>query len=173
MSHHLLMMLVGLALSAPASSGLATKPDCSAGAPTLPPELAGWASRELVNASTDATGAASSPLLIGHAAEAALKPSGAVQFAATPGKAVEGESHAGILAFTVEAAGSYRVALGSSAWVDVVRDGSALASTTHGHGPQCSGVRKMVDFSLMPGTYLLQIAGSEKPSIAVMVARLP
>lgn len=173
MPRHFLVTLAGLALIAPMSSALAEEPDCTAGAPALPPELAGWASRDAVTAAVDATSATAAPLAIGRAVDATLKPTTDVKFAATPGKAGEGESHAGLLAFTVETAGSYRVALGAGAWIDVVHGGSALVSTAHGHGPQCSDIRKMVDFSLTPGTYLLQIAASPKPSIAVMVAKLP
>jgi hypothetical protein len=173
MSRHFLVTLAGLALIAPTASALAEEPDCSAGAPALPAELAGWASRDAATAAADPAGAAASPLQIGRAADAALKPSDDVRFAAPPGKAGEGESYAGLLAFTVETPGSYRVALGAGAWIDVVRDGGALVSTAHGHGPACSGIRKMVDFTLTPGTYLLQIAASPKPSIAVMVVKLP
>ena len=82
-------------------------------------------------------------------------------------------SHGGLVGFSVTEAGTYRVALGSGAWIDVVRGGKAAASTAHGHGPACSGVRKTVDFPLTPGRYILQIAGNGTPSIAVMVTRLP
>ncbi|WP_447761181.1 homogentisate 1,2-dioxygenase [Sphingopyxis panaciterrae] len=173
MPRHFLVTLAGLALIAPMSSALAEELDCTTGASALPPELADWASRNAVTAAVDATFATAAPLAIGRAADAALKPSADVKFAVTPGKTGEGESNAGLLAFTVETAGSYRVALGAGAWVDVAKDGAALVSTAHGHGPQCSGIRKMVDFSLTPGTYLLQIAASPKPSIAVMIAKLP
>lgn len=173
MSRHFLVMLAGLALLAPASAALAAEHDCSAGTPALPPELAAWNARDAVAAATDAAAAASAPIAIGRAVDAALEPAAAVHFAAAPGKTGEGESRAGLLAFSVETAGSYRVALGAGAWVDVIQGGTALASTAHGHGPQCSGIRKMVDFSLTPGTYLLQIATSPNPSIAVLVAKLP
>ncbi|NIJ38495.1 hypothetical protein FHR22_003206 [Sphingopyxis panaciterrae] len=173
MPRHFLVMLAGLALLAPSSGALAAEPDCTAGAPALPPELAAWGTRDAVTAAVDAAGAATGPITIGRAVDASLQPAAAVDFAAAPGKAGEGESRAGLLGFTVETAGNYRVALGAGAWVDVIQAGTALASTAHGHGPQCSGIRKMVDFSLTPGTYLLQIAASATPSIAVMVAKLP
>ncbi|HEX8555674.1 MAG TPA: homogentisate 1,2-dioxygenase, partial [Sphingomonas sp.] len=74
--------------------------------------------------------------------------------------------------FRVASAGTYRVALDSAMWIDVVAGTAAIASTTHGHGPACSGVRKMVDFALRPGRYVIQLSGSAKPQAVVMVARV-
>ena len=52
-------------------------------------------------------------------------------------------------------------------------DPAAAVSVAHGRGPACSGIRKMVDFALEPGLYVLQIAGNGGPSLPVMIARLP
>ncbi|ALJ11713.1 hypothetical protein [Sphingopyxis macrogoltabida] len=164
--------MTALALAAPGAA-YAEQPDCTTGSAALPAELAGWTSRSTLTGASDAAAAEASPIAIGRAADVALQPASKVRFAAPPGKPGEGETHAGLLAFHVETAGSYRVALGAGAWVDVIQGGSALASTAHGHGPQCSGIRKMVDFSLTPGDYLLQIAASSTPSIAALVAKLP
>ena len=70
-------------------------------------------------------------------------------------------------------AGTYRVALSSGAWIDLVRDGEPVASTAHGHGPNCTGVRKMVDFPLTPGRYTLQLGANGEAEMRVLVARLP
>ena len=67
---------------------------------------------------------------------------------------------------------SYRVALGGKAWIDVVRGGAAVASVAHGHGPACTGVTKMVEFILAPGTYTVQLSGSEADSLALLVAKV-
>lgn len=82
-------------------------------------------------------------------------------------------SHGGVLRFTVAEEGVWRIALSSGAWVDVVKDGKASTSVAHGRGPDCSGIRKMVDYRLSPGTYLLQIAANGFDTLTVMVARLP
>ena len=164
--------MAAFALIAPGADVFAEEPSCTAGNAALPAELAGWASRDPIARATDAADAAASPIATRRPADVAPEPAGKISFAASPGKTVAGETHAGLLAFHVETAGSYRVVLGAGAWVDVIQRGSALASTAHRHGPQCSGIRKMVDFSLTPGDYLLQIAASSAPSIAVMVARL-
>ena len=66
-----------------------------------------------------------------------------------------------------------RVAIDSAAWLDVVADGKSLEAVAHGHGPDCSGVRKMVDFTLAPGTYLLQIVGNGTAKLRVLVTHTP
>lgn len=70
-------------------------------------------------------------------------------------------------------AGTYRVALGAPAWIDLLADGEPLASTGHGHGPACTGVAKTVDFRLQPGRYVLQLSGASQAETTVMAARLP
>jgi hypothetical protein len=82
-------------------------------------------------------------------------------------------SYGGLLGFTVTQAGTYRVGIGSGAWLEVVRDRTALESAAHSPGPACTGVRKMVDFALTPGTYLLEISGNGTAKLPVLVTRLP
>ena len=65
------------------------------------------------------------------------------------------------------------MALGSGAWIDVVKDGKAIESTAHGHGPDCSGVRKVVDFPLQPGSYTLQVAANGQAQLPLLVTRAP
>lgn len=106
-------VLTALALAAPGAA-YAEEPDRTAGSTALPAELAGWTSRGTLATATDAAAAEASPIAIGRAADVALQPTGKVRFAAPPGKFGEGETHAGLLAFDVETAGSYRVAPGGS-----------------------------------------------------------
>jgi hypothetical protein len=54
-----------------------------------------------------------------------------------------------------------------------VRDEQAVKSTAHGHGPNCTGIRKMVDYPLTPGPYILQISANGQPQMTVLLARLP
>ena len=78
-------------------------------------------------------------------------------------------SFGGMAALHVTAPGTYRVALGSGAWVDLLGNGQFLPSAGHGHGPACSGIRKIVDFALQPGDYVLQVAGSTTATVTVLV----
>jgi hypothetical protein len=146
---------------------------CPAAPPTLAPELAGWTSPTPLPAASTAQELGLATLPIGHAATATLKAADRVAFARPPEHAPAAGTSAGLFAFTVTEAGRYRIALGAGAWVDLVRDGQALPSAGHGHGPDCTGIRKMVDFALQPGKYVLQVSGNPAPTIQLMVAKLP
>ena len=50
-----------------------------------------------------------------------------------------------------------------------VAGGEALKSVLHGHGPQCSTIRKIVRFDLQPGTYRLYLTGLDKPAAKTML----
>jgi len=77
-----------------------------------------------------------------------------------------------MIGFKVEKAGRYGVALDQRGWIDVVpgaSGGEALKSVVHGHGPQCSTIRKIVRFDLQPGTYRLYLTGLDKPAAKAML----
>jgi hypothetical protein len=136
---------------------------CATPAP-LPAALVGFRDPITVVAGGD--------ILVGKAARVTLGPPGATRFAVAPCRAAAIDSFAGQVTFRVASAGTYRVALDSAMWIDVVAGTAAIASTTHGHGPACSGVRKMVDFALRLGRYVIQLSGSANRQAVVMVARV-
>lgn len=148
---------------------------CPAEKAPLPAELSGWTPRSSLIAAAQPVELSRARLIVGKSIDARLAATPKVKFAAQPGKLGDAASYGGLYAFPVKRAGTYRVALGAGAWLDVVPAGSkaALTSTAHGHGPDCSGIHKMVDFALEPGTYVLQISASTAPEVAVLVARLP
>lgn len=45
----------------------------------------------------------------------------------------------------------------------------ARQSVEHGHRPQCSGIRKIVDFELSPGRYPLQLSASKEARVTAMI----
>lgn len=144
----------------------------SCAAPVTPDgPLAAWTKPVPLAAGADRDRAV--PLSVGQAARVTLLPTPRIDYPVQPEKPGAPTSHGGLIAITVPQAGIYRVALGSGAWIDLVREGKAVASTAHGHGPDCTGVRKIVDFPLLPGRYTLQLAASGTPQITVLVARLP
>lgn len=154
----------GMAMAAPA-------PACPAVPAPLPALYAGWATMAPLVAGSDAAGA---PMLaIGGAARLALADAAAVRFAVAPGHVPAPGSRGGMVALTIAAAGRYRVAIGAGAWIDVVGNGTALRSAAHSQGPACTAVKKLVDFDLQPGRYLLQLSGNAAPTLGVMVAKLP
>jgi len=84
---------------------------------------------------------------------------------ANPGKAAT-------IAFRITAAGTYGIALDQPGWIDVLpgaAGGSALVSTAHGHGPECSTIRKIVRYKLDPGSYRLYLTGLTQPKAKVML----
>lgn len=142
--------------------------------PALPAELAGWTRRTPLGAAPNAREAgANARLAVGSAVDGTLLATRTVRYALAPSKPGASTSFGGLYLFSVAEAGRYRVALGRAAWIDVVKDGKASVSTAHGHGPDCSNIRKMVDFALEPGDYLLQISGSPEGSMPLLVTRLP
>ncbi|PAX08646.1 homogentisate 1,2-dioxygenase [Sphingomonas lenta] len=146
------------------------QPACPVTPAPLPAELAGWRSGEAAIAGAEVKEA--EVLTLGRGARAALHPSAHVAFPVRPAKPGPG-AHGGLLAFDAARAGRYRVALETPGWIEVVRDGRAVPSVSHAHGPACSGVRKMVDFDLEPGRHLLEIAGAPNASVTVLVTYLP
>ncbi|SER43152.1 hypothetical protein [Sphingobium sp. YR768] len=145
---------------------------CSAPA-ELPAELQSWRSPVPLKAGVDRKTAAKAMLTAGQAVTLALSPTPKIAYPVRPAKPGGSVSYGGLASLTVAQAGTWRVALGSGAWVDVVKDGEAATSIAHGHGPDCSGVRKMVDYSLEPGTYTIQVAANGSDSLTLLVTRLP
>lgn len=153
---------IALLISGPALA----QSDCPKDAEPLPPALAAWSATPGA-LSKDAVLAAGAPMRV------ALEPTSKIRFVAPPEREPKPGSFGGVIAFDVQQAGTWRVALSGAGWVDVLAGGKALASTAHGHGPACSGIRKIVDFALPAGTYTLQISGAAADSIDVMVTRAP
>lgn len=139
---------------------------------TAPPaELSGWASPRPLGAGHTAAQAAM--LTPGVAVTARLPSTRDVKYAVRPEKPGGSVSYGGVFAFTLATPGRYRIALGSGAWIDVLANGKPATSVAHGHGPACTGIRKMVDFDLAAGRYVLQVAGNGAATLPLMVTKLP
>ncbi|WP_339348594.1 homogentisate 1,2-dioxygenase [uncultured Sphingomonas sp.] len=136
-----------------------------------PAEMSGWASPRPLNAGR--TAARATMLTPGVAISARLPSTRDVRYAVRPEKPGGSVSYGGVFAFTVTTPGRYRVALGSGAWIDVLANGKPATSVAHGHGPACTGIRKMVDFDLAAGRYVLQVAGNGTADLPLMVTKLP
>lgn len=109
------------------------------------------------------------PIAIGKGTSLRLQPADKVVFTLAPARAPKPGSFGGVYQFTVATAGTYRVALAGAAWIDVVRDGKSLESVAHTEGPACSGIRKIVDFTLSPGRYVLQLSGAREVPMRVLI----
>lgn len=144
------------------------KPACPATPAALPAEYAGWAAGGALTAAAEPAAVGDAILTVDRGARAALKPAGALKLPVTPQRS---GAHGGLFAFEIGAAGRYRVALGAGHWVEVVANGAAIPSAAHGHGPDCTPVRKFVDWDLKPGRYLLQVTG-DPAAVQLLLAKL-
>jgi hypothetical protein len=82
-----------------------------------------------------------------------------------PGKAA-------MIGFRIATAGTYGVALDQGGWIDLLpgtEGGAALTSVKHGHGPECSTIRKIVRFDLKPGVYRLYVSALSTPKVKAML----
>lgn len=146
---------------------------CAAMDAALPAGLSGWAKKGALTSAAAASGLDAASISLGAAAIITLHPTRDVAYVTQPEKPGGSVAHGGLLAVTIAEAGTYKVSLGSGAWIDLLKDGAAQRSGAHGHGPACSSIRKTVDFALAPGRYVIQISANADPTVAVMVSRAP
>ena len=145
---------------APAPAPMAMAPACTARA-ALPAAFATFAH--------PVPAAQGSGVFLGQAATLDLGPG--THFLVPPGHDPAGGTFGGTAGFDVVDPGTYRVAIGTAIWIDVLQGSSAVRSTAHAPGPACTGVRKTVDFMLTPGHYTLQFSGSTTPSVTFQVGK--
>ncbi|NIJ22398.1 hypothetical protein FHS95_004113 [Sphingomonas naasensis] len=80
----------------------------------------------------------------------------------------------GIAATTVRIrkAGTFGIALDQPGWIDVApMRGKPLESRAHGHGPECSTIRKIVRYQLRPGTYRVTVNKLKGTRARLMLVR--
>jgi hypothetical protein len=99
-----------------------------------------------------------------------LDPVDKVTFPLAPERKPIAGTFGGVYHVTVATAGTYRVALQSGAWIDLIRDGKSLTSIAYMEGAPCSGIRKIVDFALQPGTYTLQLSSAKAAQMRILIA---
>lgn len=147
------LVMLGLIAAVPA----AAQETC-----VVPPELKGFAS--------PMAGRTNAALTPGKAVRVTLARDAKLPIA--PDKMPAAGTHGGTFGFTVTRAGRYRVALDGPVWVEVASDTHKLGSVAHGHAPACSGARKLVDYDLAAGRYLVQLSGAKAPAATLMIVRL-
>jgi hypothetical protein len=172
MKLYLLAVMTGMAMIAvPMSAAEPAKPApvCPAN-PVLPPELADWA-RAVPGKTFYAYGEpreADFPTLGAARTELPLHKAESLRYWITPERAPDPFKYGGLVPIEVKKAGRLVVALDTGAWIDLVRDAKFVKSAAHGHGPACSGIRKMVEFDVQPGRYVLQISSAPAASVRAM-----
>jgi len=138
--------------------------------PSCPVPPAAWGTNIALTSATASADLAAARLTLDQAATVNLHPVGEVRFAAPPERPSEVSSFGGMLELDVREAGTYLVSLSAGAWIDVLKDGKAVASTAHGHGEECSGLRKMVTFPLQPGRHVIQLSGNKEATIRILAS---
>ncbi len=155
-------IIVALLLAAAPASAAA----CTSSARLAEPWTS-WTQSGDALAGTQVLGAPS--LILGKPVTANLTPADHVQFATPPAKGGK-EGYGGVFTVALKQPARVGIALSGAAWVDAVDGTTALASVDHGHGPDCSGIRKIVWFDLSAGRHIIQIAGSKTRDIRIMAA---
>jgi hypothetical protein len=171
--HAILLIAAVIMMPAAAQAQTAVPPPpapvvCAAVDKAVPAPWTGWTTPDplLGGANLGAAG----KLMVGHAYSAALSASRAVTYAVPLYKPAAADTFAGLFTLTIATAGTYSIALSQGAWIDVASpDGKALTSVSHGHGPDCTTIHKVVDFALQPGVYVVQISAAPKSPVVIAV----
>ncbi len=171
-------VLLSAVLALPGSAALAQETPgsgrpCATLDASLPQALSAWTSKAPLRSATRETGLAAALLRVGLAARATLHHTHEVTYVVEPDKPGGSVAYGGMLAVQIGEAGIYQVSLNSGAWIDIILGTSKIASTAHGHGPECSSIRKAVAFPLKPGHYIVQISASAAPTLDIMISRKP
>ena len=133
----------------------APQTQCAAMDANLPAPLAGWAT----------PGHGSPDNLSKPVTFAGVDPA---RIPGLPANAKPGQATA--VQFSVDNPGIYGIAADKPVWIDVAPlGGPVLKSASHGHGPECSTIRKIVRFELRPGTYMLYLSGITTGNVKVML----
>ena len=156
------LVLLAFALPAPLAAAQTPPPvpTCGAVDAALPANFAAW------RRPAPAAGA----LRPGIAVQIPLRPIAELQAAVPPHQARDGGATTGArLDLEIAAAGSYEILVDHAAWIDLVQGGTALRSIARAQALPCSSVRKIVDFSLSPGRYVIQLSGTTAASARLLV----
>jgi hypothetical protein len=82
--------------------------------------------------------------------------------------------YGGALYFPAPAkAGLYQITLSNEAWIDLVQNGKYARSIGHSGRGDCPGLRKSVRFELAATPFTLQISGTDKEKIGLVVSQAP
>ena len=149
------------------------KSACAAVDTALPASLAAWTAKGELASAAAAADLPRAALAPGQAVKLALHPTAEVAYVTQPEKPGGSVSKGGMAQVEIKEAGTYRIALGAGAWLDVLKDGHPVTSVAHAPGVPCSTIRKMVDFPLEPGAYIIQVSANADPVLAILVARQP
>ena len=104
-----------------------------------------------------------------------LQPQENVAFVTPPSKKMLSDgAFAGVLRFRVAQAGTYRVAIDSGFWLDIVQDGKSLTSIDFNGSQDCAGPHKIVVYELPANADLvLQASAASTARARLSITRVP
>ena len=138
----------------------------------LPVELNAWKTLSYVSAAKSAAELSNATLEVGKASYVGLNNTPKMKYVVRPMNEGGTVSYGGIFKIAIKESGTYRVALGNASWIDVTKDAKPAQSIAHNGGPANSGIRKMVDYNLESGTYVLQLSAGADSSSAILVTKI-
>lgn len=104
-----------------------------------------------------------------------LVPQAGVTYPSPPSaKPIDRALPGGLLRFTVQETGRYRVSADANFWIDVLFEGKPLEATDFRSDRECAGPRKIVTFNLQQGAEMvLQLIDVRTPAIRLTVTPMP
>ena len=138
----------------------------------LPVELDAWKSLSYVDAAQSPKELSNASLTINKASFVGLHNTPKVTYVTRPMNEGGTVSYGGIFQIEIKENGVYRVALGNASWIDLIKDKKAAQSVAHKGGPENSGIRKMVDYTLETGIYTLQLSAGGDSSTAILITKI-
>lgn len=139
---------------------------------TLPSELTSWKALSYVSSAKSSAELSNAVLVVNKASFVGLINTPKITYVTRPTNEGGSVSYGGLFQIDIKEDGIYRVALGNASWIDLVKDSKPAKSIAHAQGPENSGIRKMVDYPLEAGTYILQLSAGADTTSAVLITKL-
>lgn len=138
----------------------------------LPPELTSWKNLSYVGSAKNSAELSNAVLTVNKASFVGLINTPKIAYVTRPTNEGGTVSYGGLFQIDIKESGIYRVALGNASWIDLVKDEKPAKSVAHAQGPENSGIRKMVDYTLEAGTYTLQLSAGADSTSAVLITKV-
>lgn len=138
----------------------------------LPAELSAWKSLSYVGSAKNPSELSDATLTLNSSSLVGLLPTPKIQYVARPVNEGGTVSYGGMFQITLKEKGLYRVVLANASWIEMIKEGKSAQSVAHAHGPDYSGIRKMVDYNLDEGTYTLQLSAGADTTSAVLITKI-
>lgn len=138
----------------------------------LPVELNAWKSLSYTSTAKNSDELPNALLRVNTASYVGLISTPKIKYITRPMNEGGTVSYGGMFQIEIQEKGIYRVALGNASWIELVKEGKPALSVGHNRGPENSGIRKMVDYTLETGSYTLQLSAGGDGGTALLVTKV-